>query len=248
MQEEWFQVGPWATSLLTSQERDINAVALETGWTGQDVNNVLYTTDRGDNPTWSLWQKVPEETQDWSIWSNIGSRGLKACYILTDKELLAAYEGVQAALEVIGTEAQLFLAPWLLVLHWMFKGRVPSSHHAADGGTVMMESELVSTCNNPRPHAIFPALKNCYERWGLGSWIEWILWTSFIRMAYRLREWYLCMHIHQKMEKVMGYLEVWDLAWYKWYGIRVGYSSGVTWDRDNFVCQCNAGILDSVWE
>ncbi|KAK4828473.1 LOW QUALITY PROTEIN: hypothetical protein QYF61_026698 [Mycteria americana] len=34
--------------------------------------------------------------------------------------------------EVVGSEAQLLLAPWLLVLGWMFKGRVPSTHHATD--------------------------------------------------------------------------------------------------------------------
>ncbi|RMC20991.1 hypothetical protein DUI87_01846 [Hirundo rustica rustica] len=47
-------------------------------------------------------------------------------------EILAAYEGVQAASEVIGTEAQLLLAPRLPVLGWMFKGKVPSPHHATD--------------------------------------------------------------------------------------------------------------------
>ncbi|RMC18204.1 hypothetical protein DUI87_05085 [Hirundo rustica rustica] len=50
----------------------------------------------------------------------------------TEKEILAAYEGVQASSEVIGTEAQLLLAPRLLVLGWMFKGKVPSTHHATD--------------------------------------------------------------------------------------------------------------------
>ncbi|RMC19099.1 hypothetical protein DUI87_03703 [Hirundo rustica rustica] len=49
-----------------------------------------------------------------------------------EKEILAAYEGVQAASEVIGTEAQLLLAPRLPVLGWMFKGKVPSTHHATD--------------------------------------------------------------------------------------------------------------------
>ncbi|KAK4810487.1 hypothetical protein QYF61_004267 [Mycteria americana] len=34
--------------------------------------------------------------------------------------------------EVVGTEAQLLLAPRLPVLGWMFKGRVPSTHHATD--------------------------------------------------------------------------------------------------------------------
>ncbi|RMB96991.1 hypothetical protein DUI87_26571 [Hirundo rustica rustica] len=33
---------------------------------------------------------------------------------------------------MIGTEAQLLLAPRLPVLGWMFKGKVPSTHHATD--------------------------------------------------------------------------------------------------------------------
>jgi len=33
---------------------------------------------------------------------------------------------------VVGTEAQLLLAPRLQVLGWMFKERVPSMHHATD--------------------------------------------------------------------------------------------------------------------
>ncbi|KAK4806844.1 LOW QUALITY PROTEIN: hypothetical protein QYF61_012565 [Mycteria americana] len=48
------------------------------------------------------------------------------------QDILAAYEGLRAASEVVGTEAQLLLAPRLPVLGWMFKGRVPSTHHATD--------------------------------------------------------------------------------------------------------------------
>ncbi|RMC05591.1 hypothetical protein DUI87_17676 [Hirundo rustica rustica] len=58
--------------------------------------------------------------------------GAEANYTPTEKEILAACEGVQAASEVIGTEAQLLLAPRLPVLGWMFKGKVPSTHHATD--------------------------------------------------------------------------------------------------------------------
>ncbi|KAK4829418.1 hypothetical protein QYF61_003982 [Mycteria americana] len=61
-----------------------------------------------------------------------GYRGSEARYTPTEKEILAAYEGVRAASEVVGTEAQLLLAPRLPVLGWMFKGRVPSTHHASD--------------------------------------------------------------------------------------------------------------------
>ncbi|RMB91858.1 hypothetical protein DUI87_31786 [Hirundo rustica rustica] len=65
------------------------------------------------------------------FWSR-SYRGSKANYTRTEKEILAAYEGVQAASEVIGTGAQLLLAPRLPVLRWMFKGKVPSTHHATD--------------------------------------------------------------------------------------------------------------------
>lgn len=43
----------------------------------------------------------------------------------------AAYEGVQAASEVVGTEAHLLLAPRLPVLHWMFKENIPLTDHTA---------------------------------------------------------------------------------------------------------------------
>ncbi|KAJ7408019.1 hypothetical protein BTVI_60865 [Pitangus sulphuratus] len=39
---------------------------------------------------------------------------------------------MRTASEVIGTEVQLFLAPRLQVLSWMFKGKVPSTHHTTD--------------------------------------------------------------------------------------------------------------------
>ncbi|GAB0176156.1 hypothetical protein GRJ2_000080800 [Grus japonensis] len=55
---------------------------------------------------------------------------IRGHYTPTEKETLAAYEGVRATSEVVGTEAQLLLAPRLPVLGWMFKGRVPSMHHA----------------------------------------------------------------------------------------------------------------------
>ncbi|RMC20240.1 hypothetical protein DUI87_01086 [Hirundo rustica rustica] len=81
----------------------------------------------------SLWQKVPGETRGRPLgfWSR-SYRGSEANYTLTEEEILAAYEGVQATSEVTGTETQLLLAPQLLVLGWMFKGKVPSMHHATD--------------------------------------------------------------------------------------------------------------------
>ncbi|GAB0210111.1 hypothetical protein GRJ2_003476900 [Grus japonensis] len=111
----------------------VHAAALGPVRAGPDVKNVLYTAAGENGPTWSLWQKAPGETRGRPLgfWS-WGYRGSEACYTPTEKEILAAYEGVQSASEVIGTEAQLLLAPRLPVLGWMFKGRVPSTHHATD--------------------------------------------------------------------------------------------------------------------
>ncbi|GAB0207212.1 hypothetical protein GRJ2_003186800 [Grus japonensis] len=95
--------------------------------------HVLYTAAGENGPTWSLWQKAPGETRGRPLgfWSR-GYRGSEARYTPTEKEILATYEGVRAASEVIGTEAQLLLAPRLPVLGWMFKERAPSTHHATD--------------------------------------------------------------------------------------------------------------------
>ncbi|KAK4810639.1 hypothetical protein QYF61_007376 [Mycteria americana] len=86
--------------------------------------------------------EAPEHLQyidDIIVWGNtaeeVFEKGKKIVQILLkagfaiNQKILAAYEGVRAALEVVGTEAQLLLAPRLLVLGWMFKGRVPSTHH-----------------------------------------------------------------------------------------------------------------------
>ncbi|RMB93155.1 hypothetical protein DUI87_30477 [Hirundo rustica rustica] len=110
-----------------------HAVALGPVRTGPHVKNVLYSAAGNNGLSWSLWQKVPGETRGRPLgfWSR-SYRGSEANYTPTEKEILAACEGVQAASEVIGTEAQLLLAPRLPVLGWMFKGEVPSTHHATD--------------------------------------------------------------------------------------------------------------------
>ncbi|KAK4807067.1 hypothetical protein QYF61_018408 [Mycteria americana] len=129
-----FKWGPEQGQAFEQIKREIvHAVALGPVRAGQDVKNVLYTAAGENGPTWSLWQKAPGENQGRPLgfWSR-GYRGSEALYTPTEKEILAAHEGVRAASEVVGTEAQLLLAPRLPVLGWMFKGRVPSTHHATD--------------------------------------------------------------------------------------------------------------------
>ncbi|GAB0209957.1 hypothetical protein GRJ2_003461400 [Grus japonensis] len=108
-----------------------HAVALGPVRTGLAVQNVLYTAAGEHGLTWSLWQKTAGETrgQPLGFWSR-GYRGSEACCTSTEKEILGAYEGIRAASEVVGTEASLLLAPRLPMLHWMFKGNMPSTHHA----------------------------------------------------------------------------------------------------------------------
>ncbi|RMB89095.1 hypothetical protein DUI87_34553 [Hirundo rustica rustica] len=129
-----FHWGPEQQQAFAQIKQEIaHAVALGPVRTGPDVKNVLYPAAGNNGLSWSLWQKVPGETRGRPLgfWSR-SYRGSEANYTPTEKEILAAYEGVQAASEVISTETQLLLAPRLPVLGWMFKGEVPSTHHATD--------------------------------------------------------------------------------------------------------------------
>ncbi|RMB97712.1 hypothetical protein DUI87_25711 [Hirundo rustica rustica] len=129
-----FHWGPEQQQAFAQIKQEIaHAVALGPVRTGPDVKNVLYSAAGNNGLSWSLWQKVPGETRGRPLgfWSR-SYRGSEANYTPTEKEILAAYEGLQAASEVIGTETQLLLAPRLPVLGWMFKGKVPSTHHATD--------------------------------------------------------------------------------------------------------------------
>ncbi|RMC10938.1 hypothetical protein DUI87_12651 [Hirundo rustica rustica] len=129
-----FHWGPEQQQAFAQIKQEIaHAVALGPVRTGPDVKNVLYSAAGNNGLSWSLWQKVPGEARGRPLgfWSR-SYRGSEANYTPTEKEILAAYEGVQAASEVIGTETQLLLAPRLPVLGWMFKGEVPSTHHATD--------------------------------------------------------------------------------------------------------------------
>uniref|UniRef100_A0A8B9VB55 ribonuclease H n=1 Tax=Anas zonorhyncha TaxID=75864 RepID=A0A8B9VB55_9AVES len=129
-----FEWGPEQRQAFEQIKQEIvHAVALGPVRTGPDVKNVLYTAAGENGPTWSLWQKEPGETRGRPLgfWSR-EYRGSEAHYTPIEKEILSAYEGVRSASKVVSTEVQLLLAPRLPVLGWMFRGRVPSTHHATD--------------------------------------------------------------------------------------------------------------------
>ncbi|RMC15832.1 hypothetical protein DUI87_08036 [Hirundo rustica rustica] len=81
--------------------------------------------------------------------------------------MLAASEGVQAASEVIGTEAQLLLAPRLLVLGWMFKGKVPSTHHATDATWSKWIALITQRARIGNPHR--PGILEIITNWPEGE-------------------------------------------------------------------------------
>ncbi|KAJ7424308.1 hypothetical protein WISP_29219 [Willisornis vidua] len=96
-----FQWGPEQQQAFEQIKQEIgHAVAPGPVRTGQDVKNVLYTAAGKNGPSWSLWQKVPGETQGQQLgfWSQ-GYKGSEGSYTSTEKDILAAYEGVQAASE-----------------------------------------------------------------------------------------------------------------------------------------------------
>ncbi|KAF4804387.1 hypothetical protein TURU_008424 [Turdus rufiventris] len=70
--------------------------------TGPEVKNMLYSTAGSHGLSWTLWQKVPGETHDQPLgfWSQ-SYKWSEVNYTPTEKEILAAYEGVQYASEVI---------------------------------------------------------------------------------------------------------------------------------------------------
>ncbi|XP_074788487.1 uncharacterized protein LOC141973621 [Athene noctua] len=129
-----FEWGPEQQQSLEQIRQEIaQAVALGPDREGPEVKNVLYTAARENGPTWRLWQRAPGKTRGRPLgfWSR-GHRGSEADYTPTEKEIVAAYEGVRAASDVVGTETQLLLAPRLPVLGWMFKGKASSTHHATE--------------------------------------------------------------------------------------------------------------------
>ncbi|TRZ08998.1 hypothetical protein HGM15179_018109, partial [Zosterops borbonicus] len=98
-----FQWGPEQQHAFAQIKQEIaHAVALGPVRTGPDVKNVLYSAAGSHGLSWSLWQKVPGETRGRPLgfWSQ-SYRGSEANYTPTEKKILAAYEGVQAASQVI---------------------------------------------------------------------------------------------------------------------------------------------------
>ncbi|RMC03998.1 hypothetical protein DUI87_19335 [Hirundo rustica rustica] len=144
----------------------VHAVALGPVRTGPDVKNVLYSAAGNNGLSWSLWQKVPGETRGRPLgfWSR-SYRGSEANYTPTEKEILAAYEGVQAASEVVGTETQLLLAPRLPVLGWMFKAEVLSTHHATNATWSKWIALITQRARigNPNRPGILEIIRNCPE-------------------------------------------------------------------------------------
>ncbi|RMB89213.1 hypothetical protein DUI87_34403 [Hirundo rustica rustica] len=96
-----FHWGPEQQQAFAQIKQEIaHAVALGPVRTGPEVKNVLYSAAGNNGLSWSLWQKVPGETRGRPLgfWSQ-SYRGSEANYTPTEKEILAAYEGLQAASE-----------------------------------------------------------------------------------------------------------------------------------------------------
>ncbi|RMC01121.1 hypothetical protein DUI87_22387 [Hirundo rustica rustica] len=170
-------------SLIIKQEI-AHAVALGPVRTGPEVKNVLYSAAGNNGLSWSLWQKVPGETRGRPLrfWSR-GYRGSEANYTPTEKEILAAYEGLQAASEVIGTETQLLLAPQLPVLGWMFKGKVPSMHHATDTTWSKRIALITQRARIGKPN--HPGILEIITNWPEGTNRKWktAVWSPTRRVA-----------------------------------------------------------------
>ncbi|RMC05568.1 hypothetical protein DUI87_18765 [Hirundo rustica rustica] len=108
-----FHWGPEQQQAFAQIKQEIaHVVALGPVRTRPDVKNMLYSAAGTHVLSWSLWQKVPGEIrgQPLGFWSR-SYRGSEANYTPTEMEILATYERVQAASEVMSTEIQQLLAP-----------------------------------------------------------------------------------------------------------------------------------------
>ncbi|RMC10041.1 hypothetical protein DUI87_12838 [Hirundo rustica rustica] len=180
-----FHWGPEQQQAFAQIKQEIaHAVALGPVRTGPEVKNVLYSAAGNNGLSWSLWQKVPGETRGRPLgfWSR-SYRGSEANYTPTEKEILAAYEGLQAASEVIGTETQLLLAPRLPVLGWMFKGKVPSTHHATDTTWSKWIALITQRARIGNPNR--PGILEIITNWPEGANRKWkaAVWSPTRRVA-----------------------------------------------------------------
>ncbi|RMC20133.1 hypothetical protein DUI87_00979 [Hirundo rustica rustica] len=180
-----FHWGPEQQQAFAQIKQEIaHAVALGPVRTGPEVKNVLYSAAGNNGLSWSLWQKVPGETRGRPLgfWSR-SYRGSEANYTPTEKEILATYEGLQAASEVIGTETQLLLAPRLPVLGWMFKGKVPSTHHATDTTWSKWIALITQRARIGNPNR--PGILEIITNWPEGANRKWkaAVWSPTRRVA-----------------------------------------------------------------
>lgn len=114
----------------------------------------------------------------------------ESCYTPAEKEILAIYEAIQAASKVIGTEAQLLLAPCLPVLGWMFKGQSPTTHHAINAicsKWITLITQQASTGNT-----IHPGISEVTTKWPEGEsaldyhWMRKKSWWYVLRSPHHI--------------------------------------------------------------
>ncbi|RMC17920.1 hypothetical protein DUI87_05589 [Hirundo rustica rustica] len=147
-----FHWGPEQQQAFAQIKQEIaHVVALGPVRTGPEVKNVLYSAAGNNGLSWSLWQRVPGETwgQPLGFWS-CSYRGFKANYTPTEKEIMAAYEGVQATSEVIGTETQLLWHPDYQCWGGYLKERfslpiMPPMSHGANGLPSSLSAPILET-------------------------------------------------------------------------------------------------------
>ncbi|RMB97670.1 hypothetical protein DUI87_25821 [Hirundo rustica rustica] len=121
-----FHWGPEQQQAFAQIKQEIaHAVALGPVRTGPEVKNVLYSAAGNNGLSWSLWQKVPGETRGRPLgfWSR-SYRGSEANYTPTEKEILAAYEGLQAASEALTGNGRLQYGAPHDELHKLLKDKV----------------------------------------------------------------------------------------------------------------------------
>ncbi|OWK63911.1 Pro-Pol polyprotein [Lonchura striata] len=167
-----FHWGPEQQQAFTQIKQEFaHAVALGLVRTGPAVKNVLYSAAGNHGLSWSLWQKVPGETRGRPLgfWSR-SYRGSEANYTPTEKEILSAFEGVQATSEskwivLITQRARIgnLNRPGILerITNW------PEGENF--GLTDDEEQVLVARAEEAPPYNQLPAEETCYALFTDGS-------------------------------------------------------------------------------